>query len=88
MRLLNIGAFIGSQELSFIHSVDKNVFNRSIACSDKTIASRKYSWKVLCFFESSNVVVEINVNGTEKSKYLFLQRRQELRARACKGNVQ
>ena len=27
-RLLNIGAFIGSQELSFIHSADKNVFNR------------------------------------------------------------
>ena len=88
MRLLNIGAFIGSQELSFIHSVDKNVFNRSIACSDKTIASRKYSWKVLCFFESSNVVVEINVNGTEKSKFLFLQRCHELRPRACEGNVQ
>ena len=34
MRLLNIGAFIGSQELSFIHSVDKNVCNRSIACSE------------------------------------------------------
>ena len=83
MRLLNIGAFIGSQELSFIHSVDKNVFNRSIACSDKTIASRKYSWKVLCFFESSNVVVEINVNGTEKSKFLFLQRCHELHPRAC-----
>ena len=31
---------------------------------------------------------KIDVNGTEKSKFLFLQQCHELRARACEGNVQ
>ena len=83
-----MGAFIGSQELSFIHSVDKNVFNRSIAYSDKDNSKQEIFVKGIMLFESSNVVVEVNVNGTKKSKYLFLQRRQELRARACKRNAQ
>ena len=58
------------------------------AYSDKDNSKQEVFVKGIMLFESSNVVVEININGTEKSKCLFLQRCHELRPRACEGNVQ